>query len=69
MLEVREILSKYNIESRRVFTPLYMHKPYKCENIYPNSLEVFNKSLSLPSSILNSENDIISVCDVISKIL
>jgi perosamine synthetase len=68
---LRKKLSRQSIPTRRVFMPLPMMPPYKKygKGRYPNSYSVYESGLCLPSSTLNSKNDIERVCSVVKKIL
>ena len=64
-------LSDKGISTRRVFMPVTELPPYKKYKrvVYKNSYYIYEKSLCLPSSTLNSENDIHFVCSAIKKII
>ncbi|MEK7376219.1 MAG: DegT/DnrJ/EryC1/StrS family aminotransferase, partial [Candidatus Margulisiibacteriota bacterium] len=64
-------LLRKNIPTRRVFQPANDFPPYKrCKSFsLDNSREIFNRSLCLPSSVLNSEKGIRYVCDTLKDLL
>ncbi|MDP8230762.1 MAG: aminotransferase class V-fold PLP-dependent enzyme [Candidatus Gorgyraea atricola] len=63
-------LKDKKIPTRRIFTPLTEFPPYKREKkTYRNSYEIYEKGLCLPSSTLNSEDDVYYVCDTLKQLL
>jgi perosamine synthetase len=59
------------IPTRRIFMPL-TEFPYLSgfsNGLYKNAAEIFNRGLCLPSSTLNSEEDIVHVCKAIKGFL
>jgi len=68
---LQEKLKAKDIPTRRIFMPVIESPPYKiykhtdCENSY----HIYKKGLCLPSSTLNSEEDIYYVCEAIKKII
>ena len=68
---LRNALRSKEVPTRRVFMPLTELPPYKiykrseCKNAY----DIYNKGLCLPSSTLNSEDDIRYVCKKIKEIV
>ena len=65
-----ELFAK-NIATRRVFEPLPelpAYTPYK-KDLYNNSNELYKNGLCLPSSTLNSEDDIHFVCKVLKELI
>ena len=62
-------LSKNRVPTRRIFMPVVEFPPYRkyrrAES--KNSYRIYEKGLSLPSSTLNSENDIRYICKVLKK--
>lgn len=66
-----EKLKKKGIVTRRVFEPVTEFPPYKKfkKNDYKNSYLIYDKGLCLPSSTLNSKEDIHYVCKVLRKLL
>jgi len=62
-------LNKKGIPSRRIFMPLTEFPPYKIykHERYKNSYYIYNKGLCLPSSTLNSEDDVRYVCRNITR--
>jgi perosamine synthetase len=69
---VRDImyaLKLENIPTRRVFRPLNHSEPFKDGKTYPVAEMIYNRGLCLPSSCLNTADDIYHVCEVLKKIL
>lgn len=68
-----DFLMRNGVESRPVFYPLHKMPPYlefKNKNdLYSVSSYLSNGGISLPSSTLNSEADILRVCNLIRKFL
>jgi len=64
-------LKKKGVPSRRVFMPLTEFPPY--QSLSPGQLDncyqVYNKGLVLPSSTLNTEEAIHSVCKALKNVL
>lgn len=68
---LQQKLKEKDIPSRRVFMPLVEfppYRPYKREE-YKNSYDIYDRGLCLPSSTLNSSEDIYTVCKAIKEIL
>lgn len=53
-------LRKYGIPTRRIFIPITEFPPYKkyAKNDYANAYDLYNSGLCLPSSVLNTKDDI-----------
>ncbi len=69
--KLQKKLLKMGIQTRRIFMPLTEFPPYK-ENDrkkYRNSYYIYENGLCLASSTLNSEDDIVYVCDCIKHIM
>lgn len=64
-----DLYNKYRIETRRIFKPLNQYKPYLSNKKYPIAEMIYNRGLCLPSSTLNSDEDIYYVCKTIKNIL
>lgn len=62
-------LEKYNIETKRIFKPLNQFKYYESNVKYPVAEYIYNHGLCLPSSTLNTDEDIVYVCNRIKQIL
>lgn len=64
-------LNKKWIPTRRVFMPLTEFPPYKKykRKAYKNSYYIYERGLCLPSSTLNSEDDIYFVCSTIKRMM
>ena len=63
-------LKEKGIPSKRIFLPA-SEMPYlkKYSKSCPNANEIYNQSISLPSSTLNDEEDIKNVALIIKEIL
>ena len=68
---LQEKLKEKNIPTRRVFMPLLEFPPYQQykKEEYKNSYEIYERGLCLPSSTLNTSDDIYEVCKAIKEIL
>ncbi|MDD4979796.1 MAG: aminotransferase class I/II-fold pyridoxal phosphate-dependent enzyme [Candidatus Omnitrophica bacterium] len=68
---LRRKLSVKGIPTRRIFMPVTEFPPYKKyrQGRYDNSRYIYEKGLCLPSSTLNSENDIRYICKIIKESL
>lgn len=64
-------LKEKNIPTRRIFMPLTEFGPYQeyKKDEYKNSYYIYERGLCLPSSTLNSEDDICYVCKQLKNIL
>ncbi len=69
--KMQEALNEKNIPTRRVFMPLIEFPPYKGykKGEYKSSYDIYERGLCLPSSTLNSPEDIYTVCKAIKEIL
>lgn len=67
----REKLKQKGIPTRRVFVPIPYFPPYKNfgKGFYENSFSIYERGLCLPSSTLNSFDDIYYVCKVIKELV
>jgi len=67
---LQEKLFKVGIQTRRVFTPVVEFPMYKCKKQkYTNSYSIYEEGLCLPSSVLNSTDDIFFVCKTLKKLI
>ncbi|MFC1590164.1 DegT/DnrJ/EryC1/StrS family aminotransferase [Candidatus Omnitrophota bacterium] len=68
---LQERLKEKDIPARRVFEPVPEFPPYKgCKREeYKNSYAIYERGLCLPSSTLNSEEDIRYVCKTLEQII
>lgn len=69
--KLQKELNGKGIPARRVFMPIMEfppYKSYKCED-YKSSYHVYERGLCLPSSTLNSKDDIYYVCKTIKKLI
>ena len=64
-------LFEKGVPTRRIFTPVVEFPPYSSyrKEDYINSYGVYNKGLSLPSSTLNSEDDIYRASKALKEII
>lgn len=69
MFKIQEQLTQNNIQTRRIFKPLTGYKAYSeyANNKYINAQKIYESGLCIPSSTLNSEDDIYFVCEKIKK--
>lgn len=75
--ELQEYLETYNIPTRRIFRPINHHTSYSSSVLTThrnkinckNAEYIYNHGLCLPSSILNSDEDIYKVCNTIKDYL
>jgi perosamine synthetase len=58
-------LSAKGISSRRVFKPITQYKPYRSQQKFPIAEQLYRYGLCLPSSTLNTDDDIKEVCKAI----
>jgi len=63
-------LKEKGIPTRRIFMPIMEFSPYKAHKHtdYGNSYHIYERGLCLPSSTLNSENDIYYTCKVLKEL-
>ncbi|MBL7068259.1 MAG: LegC family aminotransferase [Candidatus Omnitrophica bacterium] len=59
------------IPTRRIFTPVIEFPPYKSykKRDYKNSFDIYNRGLSLPSSTLNTPDDIDYICKALKEVM
>lgn len=71
IVKLQEELQLKGIPTRRVFYPLHKMLPYQnfCYLGGNNAWNIYENSLCLPSSTLNSEQNIIKACDVLKACL
>ncbi len=64
-------LKKQGIPTRRIFMPIVEFPPYKQykQDNYENAYRLYERGLCLPSSTLNSEEDIHCVCNLMKETL
>jgi perosamine synthetase len=69
--ELQSQLKEHGIPTRRIFMPLVEFPPFKStkKEKYPNAFYIHKHGLSLPSSTLNTEEDIHYICDVIKGLV
>ncbi|MDN3513530.1 MAG: LegC family aminotransferase [Candidatus Brocadia sp.] len=69
--EVQKKLHERGIPTRRVFTPIHELPPYKEYNSLNcnNSHLIYEKGICLPSSTLNTKDDIQYVCEVLKELI
>jgi perosamine synthetase len=68
---LQKSLKEKGIPTRRVFMPIVEFNPYRefKKGNYKNSYSIFDKSLCLPSSTLNSHDDMHYTCNVLKELL
>lgn len=64
-----EFLEKQGIETKRFFYPLHLQPPYNIKGNFPNSIVIYEKGLSLPSSVTLTEEEIQYICEEIKEFL
>lgn len=71
ILNFQEALKDRGIPTRRVFMPITEFPPYKKnkKNNLDNTYEIYDRGLCLPSSTLNSEDDVHYVCKSIKELI
>lgn len=70
VIRIAELLKSKSIQTRRMFSPLNTLEPYRDNNKdFPISTDIYNRSLCLPSSVLNTEEDIRYVCSLVKEVL
>lgn len=69
--ELKNDLKGKGIPTRRIFTPINELPPYKgCNSLNcKNSLYIYERGICLPSSTLNTEDDIHYVCKVLKELI
>lgn len=69
IIKFQQYLSSFNIPTRRFFYPITEFPPYKKFKTkdLKNSYEIYKKGICLPSSTLNSYENIYYVCNIIKK--
>lgn len=69
--KVQRILAEKNVQSRRVFMPIVCFPTYKklAKGSFKNSFDIYQQGLCLPSSMLNSEEDVQFVCKILKNIV
>ena len=60
-------LNENDIGSRRFFFPLHQQTCYNVKGKFPNSVNAYNRGLSLPSSVKLTEDEIKYIADKIKK--
>ena len=67
---LQEELKRHGVPVRRVFMPMTEFPPYKsARRCFTNSYRIYERSLCLPSSTLNSLDDIYHACKAIKTLL
>ena len=67
--ELQNKLAVKGVPTRRIFQPLNQLKPYLSDERFPVAEDIYNRGLCLPSSVLNSEKDILRVCKTIRGVV
>lgn len=65
--EMKKNLDGYGIESRPVFWPLHLMKPYKTEGDFPNTVSEWKTGICLPTGPHVTEKDIDFVCEKLEQ--
>lgn len=68
---VQGVLRAKDIPTRRLFMPVTEFPPYLKyrQSEYKNAYQIYNSGLCLPSSTLNSEDDIYYICKIIREMV
>ncbi len=68
---LQEELKNKGVPTRRIFMPITEFPPYRTckKGEYKNSYYIYEKGLCLPSSTLNSENEIYYVCEKLKELI
>lgn len=71
IVSLQKELMERGIQTRRIFKPVTESVPYRKyrRRPYRNSLRIYKQGLCLPSSTLNSDDDIYEVCRMIKKLI
>lgn len=69
VIDIRQALKLEGIPTRRIFRPLNHSEPFQDGKTYPNAEMIYNRGLCLPSSHLNTDDDIYTVCKILKKLL
>ena len=69
--ELQHQLKDRGVPTRRVFVPIIEFPPYRqyAHAAFPNACHIYERGLCLPSSTLNTEDDIAYVCRVLHTLL
>ena len=68
---VQKKLEEKGIPTRRIFMPVVEFPPYKRfkKDTYENAYAIYERGLSLPSSTLNSADDINFICEAVKEVI
>lgn len=66
---IRKALNTCGIQTKRIFKPIPSIIAYRDDKEYPNAEYIYKHGLCLPSSTVNSEKDIMFVCEKIKEII
>jgi perosamine synthetase len=66
---IRVDLSTYGIQTRRIFKPIPSTIAYRDDKEYLNAEYIYRHGLCLPSSTVNTERDILFVCEKIKEMI
>ena len=71
IIALKKALKGKGIDVRRIFMPCTEFSPYKAykRDSYTNSYQIYENGLCLPSSTLNSEDDIYYVCNTLKELI
>ncbi|OPY77519.1 MAG: putative pyridoxal phosphate-dependent aminotransferase EpsN [Syntrophorhabdus sp. PtaU1.Bin058] len=67
---LQKALREKGVPTRRVFMPVTEFPPFaNDDHVFTNSREIYERGLCLPSSTLNSEDDVYYVCKTLKELL
>lgn len=69
VIDIRQALKLEGIPTRRIFRPLNHSEPFQDGKTYPVAEMIYNRGLCLPSSHLNTDDNIYTVCKTLKKLL
>ena len=67
--ELEEKLAERKIQTRRIFYPIYKQECYNFKGEFPMGDYLYEHGLSLPSSAILKEGQVLEVCKAIKEIL
>lgn len=71
IVSLQHKLMLHGVPTRRLFMPIVESSPYRIhkKSDFNNSYHIFNNGLALPSSTLNSEDDIYNISQIIKRLV
>jgi len=68
---IRSSLAQKEIPTKRILKPVPDYAPYKkyTDGRFPAANELYNASIALPTSTLNSDDDVKEICDAIKELI